>query len=75
MANPNQETQPNRPEVQPPQVPVRNLPEHEIQAEQQQGPREYHADQAGQSPAQKSPLGANKTIEPEAPAVRGEAAP
>lgn len=54
----------NSPEVQPPPVPNRNLPEHEVQADKE-GPRVYTAD----------PKTSAKTLELEAPKVNEEAAP
>ncbi|MBX3039610.1 MAG: hypothetical protein KF789_02740 [Bdellovibrionaceae bacterium] len=74
MANPQQEPKKNQPEVQPPPVPSRNLPEHEVQADKE-GQREYHADKTGSSPAEQKPSSAGKTLEPAAPGVREEAAP
>ncbi|HRO66335.1 MAG TPA: hypothetical protein PL182_02090 [Pseudobdellovibrionaceae bacterium] len=74
MANPNQEPRKNRPEVQPPPVPSRNLPEHEVQADKE-GHREYHAEKTGSSPAEKKSSTTGKTLEPAAPGVHEEAAP
>lgn len=59
-------TRKNMPEVQPPLVPHRNLPEHEVQADKE-GPRAYKADPRSNSN--------NQAIEPTAPKINEEQAP
>lgn len=67
------ENEKNRPEVQPPPVPSRNLPEAEVQANKE-GHREHFKEPQKTSPVER-PQGTTRTLEPEASRVHEEAAP